>query len=98
MSAKEEFLEYLKLSARESEVEDELFIKTKLYTLYNRLKRWSKAYNVHDAPLVDDAEYDSVFHMALWIEQEYPELRHPKTPTAWVGYPEVEVTFFLENN
>jgi DNA ligase (NAD+) len=43
------------------------------------------AYHVKDAPTVSDAEYDALMRELNRIEDQYPELRTPDSPTQLVG-------------
>ncbi|KKW68496.1 NAD-dependent DNA ligase LigA [Lampropedia cohaerens] len=49
------------------------------------LRQWEHAYYVLDAPLVPDAEYDRVFRQLQGLEEQYPALRTPDSPTQRVG-------------
>ncbi len=42
-------------------------------------------YYVHDAPTVSDAQYDQLFRRLLELEERYPMLRSPISPTQRVG-------------
>ena len=42
-------------------------------------------YYVHDAPTVSDAEYDRLFRRLVELEERYPALRSPTSPTQRVG-------------
>ncbi len=42
-------------------------------------------YHVLDDPEISDAEYDILFNKLIKIEQEYPKLRTPNSPTQRVG-------------
>ncbi len=42
-------------------------------------------YYVKDAPIVADAEFDRLFHDLVAMEERYPELRVPDSPTQLVG-------------
>ncbi|ORB73420.1 NAD-dependent DNA ligase LigA [Mycobacterium scrofulaceum] len=42
-------------------------------------------YYVKDAPIVSDAEFDTMFNDLLALEDRYPELRVPDSPTQLVG-------------
>ncbi|ODR08523.1 DNA ligase (NAD(+)) LigA [Mycolicibacillus koreensis] len=42
-------------------------------------------YYVRDAPIVSDAEFDTLFTTLITLEQQYPELRTPDSPTQLVG-------------
>ncbi|MGZ4759592.1 MAG: NAD-dependent DNA ligase LigA [Acidimicrobiales bacterium] len=43
------------------------------------------AYHVKDAPTISDGEYDGLIRRLNSLEQEYPELRTPESPTQQVG-------------
>jgi DNA ligase (NAD+) len=43
------------------------------------------AYYVRDAPTISDAEYDALVHELEDLEQQYPGLRTPESPTQKVG-------------
>lgn len=51
------------------------------------LTKLSYHYHVLDSPLVDDGEYDRLFRELEEIEQAYPHLRTPDSPTQRVGAP-----------
>lgn len=42
-------------------------------------------YYVKDAPIVSDADFDALFNELLALEERYPELRVPDSPTQLVG-------------
>lgn len=44
-------------------------------------------YYVQDAPIIPDAEYDALFRELQQLEQRYPELITPDSPTQRVGAP-----------
>lgn len=46
-----------------------------------------EAYHVNDAPIVADAEYDSMMHELRALESEFPELATPDSPSRAVGAP-----------
>jgi DNA ligase (NAD+) len=52
----------------------DLFIRAEHAQLMKQLTEWDRAYHTEDAPLVDDATYDSTKRRAKQIEAEYPEL------------------------
>ena len=54
------------------------------------LNRYSYAYHVLDEPEVPDAEYDRLFDELKQLEEAYPELRTPDSPTLRVGAPPSE--------
>ena len=53
--------------------------------LREQLDRYDHAYYVLDAPTVPDAEYDRLFDELQSLEQEFPELKTPDSPTQRVG-------------
>lgn len=42
-------------------------------------------YYVMDSPIITDSEFDQLFHELVALEDEYPELRTPDSPTQLVG-------------
>lgn len=46
-----------------------------------------EAYHVNDAPIMADAEYDSLMHELRALEAEFPELSTPDSPALAVGAP-----------
>jgi DNA ligase (NAD+) len=55
--------------------------------LRDLLNRASIAYHVDDAPVMDDAAYDTLYDELVAIETEHPELVTPDSPTQRVGAP-----------
>ena len=53
--------------------------------LAEMLHRWNYEYYVLDNPSVPDAEYDKVFQELVALEEKYPELKTPTSPTQRVG-------------
>ncbi|MGH8889842.1 MAG: NAD-dependent DNA ligase LigA [Acidothermaceae bacterium] len=53
--------------------------------LSQELDEHSYRYHVLDAPIVSDAEYDVLMRELIAIEEEYPQLRTPDSPTQKVG-------------
>ncbi len=51
------------------------------------IERHNHAYYVLDAPTIPDAEYDRLFRELQALEQQYPELLTPDSPTGRVGAP-----------
>ena len=49
------------------------------------LNRAGHAYYVLDAPVMEDAVYDRLYHELLELEQSEPGLRSPDSPTQRVG-------------
>ncbi len=60
-------------------------IKEKLDSLKKKLNEWNHAYYVLDAPLVSDAEYDSLLKELIELESLNPELVTSDSPTQKVG-------------
>lgn len=52
----------------------DLFILAEHADLLKKLSEWDIAYHQNDAPIVDDATYDTVKKRALEIEAQYPSL------------------------
>ncbi len=52
----------------------DLFIRAEHADLLKKLNAWDVAYHQNDAPIVDDATYDTAKSRILEIESEYPEL------------------------
>lgn len=67
-------------------------------SLIEQLSRYQKAYYVDNQPLVSDTEYDRLFDRLQYLENQYPSLRFPDSPTQRVGsdldatFPEVRHT------
>ena len=53
--------------------------------LAEMLHRWNYEYYVLDNPSVPDAEYDKAFQELAALEEKYPELKTPTSPTQRVG-------------
>lgn len=49
------------------------------------IEHHNRLYYVEDAPEISDAEYDALFQELQRLEEEYPELRSPDSPTQRVG-------------
>lgn len=62
-------------------------VQSRLETLRKNLDRWSYEYHVLDQPTVSDAEYDEAMRELQRIEEAYPELVTPDSPTQRVGAP-----------
>lgn len=59
--------------------------KKRAAELRELLHRYSREYYALDAPSVEDAEYDRLFRELQKLEEQYPELRTPDSPTLRVG-------------
>ncbi|NNG17007.1 MAG: NAD-dependent DNA ligase LigA [Gemmatimonadales bacterium] len=56
-------------------------------SLRKQIDRANHAYFVLDAPEISDAEYDRLFRELKQLEDEYPDLQTPDSPTQRVGAP-----------
>jgi len=54
------------------------------------IERHNYLYHVLDRPEISDAEYDRLFRRLVELEEEYPELVSPDSPTQRVGAPPAE--------
>ena len=57
----------------------------KIKKLREELTHHAKLYYVYDAPVISDYEYDMMYHELKRLEEEYPELDDPNSPTHRVG-------------
>lgn len=55
------------------------------------IERQNRAYYVHDAPTIPDAEYDRLFRELQELEAAHPALATPDSPTRRVGGPPLPV-------
>lgn len=60
-------------------------IITQMRDLIRLIAQHNHAYYVMDAPLIDDGEYDQLFHRLKALEQVHPNLIQSDTPTQKVG-------------
>ena len=60
-------------------------IANRAQQLRELLHRYSHEYYVLDTPSVDDAIYDSLFAELKQLEEDYPELITPDSPTQRIG-------------
>ncbi len=58
--------------------------------LRRELHRHSHRYHVLDDPEISDAEYDRLFRELVELEDQYPQLQTPDSPTLRVGAPPLE--------
>ena len=58
--------------------------------LRETINRHAYLYYVLDRPEIDDAAYDALYRELQTLEEEYPELRTPDSPTQRVGAPPLE--------
>ena len=59
-------------------------------TLARELHAHNIRYHVHDAPVISDAEYDRMIRELQALEEKYPALASPDSPTVRVGAPPLE--------
>ena len=57
----------------------------RLNDLRVRITRHARQYYVLDDPLISDAEYDQLFRELLNLEEQFPELLTPDSPSLRVG-------------
>ncbi|MBE6658542.1 MAG: NAD-dependent DNA ligase LigA [Ruminococcaceae bacterium] len=57
----------------------------RIQTLRSQISYHQKRYYDEDAPEISDAEYDRLFYELIALEQAYPELDSPDSPTKHVG-------------
>ncbi|MGE5673281.1 MAG: NAD-dependent DNA ligase LigA [Mycobacterium leprae] len=57
----------------------------RIAALSDEIRRYEYAYYVLDNPLVSDYEFDQVMHELRQLEEQFPELRQPDSPTQRVG-------------
>jgi DNA ligase (NAD+) len=53
--------------------------------LPREINRNDRLYYVQDAPVISDAEYDELKWQLIAIEEQFPQLRTPDSPTQRVG-------------
>ncbi|WP_221283869.1 NAD-dependent DNA ligase LigA [Prescottella equi] len=59
--------------------------------LVSEIRHHSTQYYDLDAPLISDSDYDALFRQLMELEEAYPELRRPDSPTQTVGGSRVNV-------
>ncbi len=65
-------------------------IKKKVEKLREEIEYHNYLYYVLDQPEISDAQYDRLMRELEKLEEEYPELRSPNSPTQRVGAPPLE--------
>ena len=60
-------------------------IKKRVKYLREQIIYNSKLYYENDAPVISDYEYDAMFRELVELEEKYPELDSPTSPTKRVG-------------
>ena len=64
---------------------DKSSAKERIAFLCAELERHNRLYYENDSPEISDAEYDALFRELQQLEEQFPELVLPETPTARVG-------------
>ena len=59
--------------------------KERIRELRERINRFNWEYYVLDSPSVSDGEFDMLLKELEQLEEEYPELQSPSSPTRRVG-------------
>ena len=60
-------------------------LRARAEELRKQLNHHARLYYVEDAPVISDYEYDKLYYELVHLEQSYPELDHPASPTHRVG-------------
>ncbi len=60
-------------------------VRRRWQELADEVREHQFRYYVKDAPIVSDADFDTLFNELVGLEQRYPELRVPDSPTQLVG-------------
>ena len=65
-------------------------IQERVEKLREEIRRYDYYYYVLNQPIISDAEYDKLFRELVELEEKYPELKTPDSPTQRVGAPPAE--------
>ena len=60
-------------------------VRRRWQELADEVREHQFRYYIKDAPIVSDAEFDRLYNELLAMEERYPELRVPDSPTQLVG-------------
>ena len=60
-------------------------LRARAEQLRRELEYHAKQYYVYDAPVISDYEYDKLYYELVHLEEDYPELDAPASPTHRVG-------------
>lgn len=60
-------------------------LRARAAELRRQLEYHAKQYYVYDAPVISDYEYDKLYYELVHLEEDYPELDDPASPTHRVG-------------
>ena len=72
-------------------MKDVLELEKRVAELNEILHEYGRTYYDLDAPIVPDSEYDKKMQELLAIEEQYPDLIYPDSPTQRVGGAPLEV-------
>ena len=64
---------------------DMTFLRARAEKLRKELDYHARLYYVEDAPVISDYEYDKLYYELVHLEEDYPELDDPASPTHRVG-------------
>jgi DNA ligase (NAD+) len=65
--------------------DDQERVRERMRELRERLEEANYRYYVLDSPTISDVEWDQLFRELVELEEQYPELRDPDSPTQRVG-------------
>ena len=60
-------------------------VKNRIEKLTKEIRYHSRLYYKHDAPEISDEAYDSLYQELVSLEQAFPHLKDPLSPTCRVG-------------
>ncbi|OBH53979.1 NAD-dependent DNA ligase LigA [Mycobacterium sp. E2479] len=60
-------------------------VRRQWHDLAEEVREHQFRYYIKDAPIISDADFDAMFNELLALEERYPELRVPDSPTQLVG-------------
>ncbi|WP_237022746.1 NAD-dependent DNA ligase LigA [Mycoplasma miroungigenitalium] len=60
-------------------------MKKRIQELTSLINKWNQEYFIDNNPSVSDLEYDKALKQLEQLEQQYPEFKHPQSPTNLVG-------------
>ncbi|MGE0219324.1 NAD-dependent DNA ligase LigA [Mycolicibacterium sp.] len=60
-------------------------VRRRWQDLADEVREHQFRYYIKDAPIISDADFDTLFNELLALEERYPELRVPDSPTQLVG-------------
>ena len=60
-------------------------VRRRWQQLADEVREHQFRYYIKDAPVVSDADFDKLFNELVGLEEHYPELRVPDSPTQLVG-------------